>query len=415
MVFVSQSTDGTSRLFTRRLDQPKAVRLSGTESAYAPFFSPDGQWVGFFAQGKLKKTRIDGGEPISLCDAPHGRGASWGEDGNIIAALDTLTGLSQVPPEGGKAISVTELRLEAGERTHRWPQVLPGGKAVLFNVSTTYVNYDEAGIAVVSLTDHRRKIVLEHAGMYPRYLPSGHLAYVTKGSLFAVPFDLDRWEVRGAATLLEEVSNNPNLGFGQLDFSRSGTLAYRTGGTEGLRTLQWLDGTGKVVSLGTEPASYNFPRLSRYAMPRLVLTVNQGSSSDLWIYDWKRGSKTRLTNGLVNAYPVWSPDGRFVVFHSVGGMFWTRADGAGKPQPLTQSKNVQFPTSFHPDGTRLVFSELNPGAGADIRIVPVESGSGQLRAGEPQLFLKTPTVSPFAAFSPETMAGGLCGRMNREL
>ena len=212
LVFVSQGQDGTRRLFTRRLDQPKAVRLSGTEGAYAPFFSPDGQWVGFFAEGKLKKTRIDGGEPVSLCDAPAGRGGSWGEDGNIIAALDPQAGLSQVPPEGGKA----DLRYGVGSGEGRYPSLAAGlagrqGRAV--HVSTEYGYYDEAGIAVVSLKDHRRKTVLEHAGMYPRYLPSGHLVYVTKGTLFAVPFDLDRLEVRGAATLLEEVSSNPHVGF----------------------------------------------------------------------------------------------------------------------------------------------------------------------------------------------------------
>jgi serine/threonine-protein kinase len=111
LVFISQGADGTRHLFTRPLDQPKATRLSGTEGANAPFFSPDGQWVGFFAQGKLKKTRIDAGEPISLCDAPQGRGGTWDDDGNIIAALDTLTGLSLVPREGGKAIPLTELGL----------------------------------------------------------------------------------------------------------------------------------------------------------------------------------------------------------------------------------------------------------------------------------------------------------------
>jgi serine/threonine-protein kinase len=244
LVFVSQASDGTRRLYARRLDQPKAGQLSGTEGAYAPFFSPNGEWVGFFAQGKLKKARIDGGEPVSLCDAPTGRGASWGEDGNIIAALDPLAGLSQVPSEGGKPISLTKLNQEV-ESTHRWPQVLPGGKAALFNASIAYSNYDEAGIAVVSLKDHRMKTLLDHAGMYPRYLPSGHLTYVTKGTLFAVPFDPDQLEVRGTATLLQEVSSNPNLGFAQLDFSQNGTLAYWTRGSEGLRTIQWLDRSGR--------------------------------------------------------------------------------------------------------------------------------------------------------------------------
>jgi eukaryotic-like serine/threonine-protein kinase len=272
--------------------------------------------------------------------------------------------------------------------------------AVLFTSSIRYGNFDEAEIVVVSLKDHRRKTLLKHAGMYPRYLPSGHLIYVTKGTLFAVPFDLDQLEVRGTATILEEVSGNPNLGFAQLDFSRSGTLAYRTGGTEGLTTIQWLDGAGETASFVTEPAFYQFPHFSPDG-GRLAYLVSQGSSTDLWIYDWQRGSKTRLTNGLEAAYPVWRPDGRFVVFQAAGGMFWTRADGAGKPQPLTQSKGHPLPSSFTPDGTRLVFSELTPGAGAEIRTLPVESGSGQLRAGEPQVFLKTAALNAFPGFSPD--------------
>jgi serine/threonine-protein kinase len=220
--------------------------------------------------------------------------------------------------------------------------------------------------------------------------------------LFAVPFDLDGLEVRGQAKLvLEEVSNDTTFGFAQFDFSGTGTIAYRSGRAEGLRTIQWLDGAGKTESFGAEPAAYYFVRLSPDGS-RLALMVSQGSSSDLWIYDSQRGSKTRLTNGMgVNAYPVWSPDGRFVVFQSAGGIFWTRADGAGKPQPLTQSKISQFPTSFTPDGTRLVFTELTSGAGADIRTVPVENRSGQLWAGQPELFLKTAAVNTFAAFSPD--------------
>jgi serine/threonine-protein kinase len=398
LVFVSQSADGTRRLFTRRLDQPNAVRMSGTEGAYAPVFSPDGQWVGFFAQGKLKKTRIDGGEPISLCDAPAGRGASWSEDGTIIAALDPLGGLSQIPPEGGKTTSVTTL--SPGENTHRWPQVLPGRQAALFNASVNYGNYDEADIAVVSLKEHRRKNLLAHAGMFPRYLPSGHLVYVTKGMLFAVPFDADRLEVRGPATMLEEVLSNPNMGSAQLDFSHNGSIAYRIGtGPQGLFTMQWLDAGGKTVPLGTEPATYFFPRLSPDGS-RLATMVLQGASSDLWIYDLLRGSKTLVTRSALG-FLVWSLDGQFVVFQARDGMFWARADGAGQPQPLTQSKNIQYPFSFAPDGRRLVFSELTREGRGEIRTVAVESAAGQLRAGEPQLFLKTATANAFPAFSPD--------------
>jgi serine/threonine-protein kinase len=195
LVYVSQGSEGTRLLFTRRLDEPKAIRLSGTEGAYAPFFSPDGKWVGFFAQGKLKKTRVDGGEPISLCDASAGRGASWAENGSIIAALDSLAGLSEVQSEGGEPVPLTTLNPDV-ESTHRWPQVLPGGNAVLFTASLAYGNFEQGRVAVVSLKDRKTRTLIEHAGMYPRYLPSGHLVYVTKGSLVAVPFDLERLAVR---------------------------------------------------------------------------------------------------------------------------------------------------------------------------------------------------------------------------
>src|SRR5262249_16993791 len=150
-------------------------------------------------------------------------GGSWAENGSIIAGLKTLTGLSVVSSEGGKPTPLTELGY--GELSNRWPQVLPSGQDVLFSIGNSYAAYDEAAIAVVSLKDHRKKTVFAHAGMYPRYLPSGHLTYVTNGSLFAVPFDLVRLEARGAATLLEEVSSNTALGAAQMDVSRSGILA----------------------------------------------------------------------------------------------------------------------------------------------------------------------------------------------
>jgi serine/threonine-protein kinase len=398
LAFVSLGADGIRRLFTRRLDQPKTDKMPGTEGAYAPFFSPDGQWVGFFAQGKLKKTRIDAGDPVALCDAPQGRGASWSEDGSIIAALDPQQGLSQVPAEGGKPVTLTEL--SPGDISNRWPQVLPGGKAVVFMTGIEYANFEGSGIAVVTMNDHRKKILLEHAGMYPRYLPSGHLAYVAKGMMFAAPFDLDRLEVRDAFVPIQEVSSNLNLGYAQFDLSRTGTLAYRSGRTEGLRTIQWLDGEGKTTTFAAEPAGYVYPRLSPDGS-RLVLQVAQGASSNLWIYDWRRGSKTRLTNGLVASNPVWSPDGDFIVFRSATGISWTRADGAATPQALIEAKVFQLPTSFAPDGKRLAFSESVPGSGCDIRTVPVENVSGQLRAGTSEIFVKTTTANAFAAFSPD--------------
>ena len=153
LVYVSES-----RLFTRRLDQAKAMELPGTEGAYSPFFSPDGQSVGFFAQGMLKKVSVEGGAVVSLCDTGSGRGGSWAEDGFIIAALASVGGgLSRIPDAGGQPSALTELDGNRGEVTHRYPQVLPGGKAALFTAHTTATAFDEASIEVVSLADRRGK------------------------------------------------------------------------------------------------------------------------------------------------------------------------------------------------------------------------------------------------------------------
>ncbi len=398
LVFVSQGEDGTRRLFTRGLDEAKPSEMPGTVGASAPFFSPDGQWVGFFAQGKLKKTRLDGGQPHSLYDAPAARGGTWSEDGNIVAALDQQAGLFLVPPEGGSASQFTTLKLEIGENTHRWPYFLPGGKGVLFTASIAYGHYEDANIAVATLKNRTVKTVLERAGMYPRYLPSGHLVYVTKGTLFAVPFDLDRLEVRGTPKILWEVASNPNLGFGQFDFARNGTLAYRTSGAELLRTFEWVDGEGRTTSFGFEPAYYNMPRLSPDGH-RLVYAQSQGSYQDIWTYDIDRGIKNRLTTNGHHVYAVWSPDGRFVVFQGFGGIFWTRADGAGRPQLLIGSKAILLPFSFSPDGKRIAYSEQIPGVGSQIRTARVDDSTGELRVSDPQLFVNTAVGLTFATFS----------------
>ena len=395
LVYVSQG-----RLFTRRLDQPTATELAGTQGAYEPFFSPDGQWVAFFSPGKLQKISVEGGSAITLCDAPVGRGGSWGEDGNIIAALNNNGGLSRIPSAGGPPTPVTDL--QNGETTHRWPQILPGGKAVLFTASTNATAFDGANIEVMSLSDHRRK-TLVRGGTFGRYLPSGHLVYVNRGTLFAVPFDVDRLEVHGTpAPVLDQVGYNAGVGSAQLDFSQTGTLIYRSGGAGGgLLTVGWLDGAGKTQPLLAKPGDYGHPSMSPDGQ-RLAIEVSEGSGTDIWLYDWQRDTMTRLTF-TGNAFnPVWSPDGRYIAFRVLGeGMYVIRSDGSGKPQPLTQSKNLQFPWSFTPDGKRMAFSEQDSKTARDLWTVPLEGDSAGLRAGKPEVFLQTPANERYPSFSPD--------------
>ena len=403
IVYVSTGPDGIRRLSARRLDQSESIPLPGTGGAYAPFFSPDGQWVGFFAGGKLKKTRLDGSEAIALCDAPAGRGASWGEDGRIVAALDVRGGLSLVTSDAGIVTPVTET--EVGELTHRRPQILPGGQAVLFTVNSVPANYESASIAVASLVNNPEKvkrIVLANAGVAPRYLPTGHLVYLTKGTLYAVPFDLARLEVRGTpAPVLEDVSADMAFGTAHLDISGSGTMVYRPGRTTGLRVIQWLNRDGKTESVWEDSAYYQMPRVSPDGS-RLAYVLTEGSNSHIWVYDLQRGTRSRLTSGPgVNSYPIWSSDGQHVVFSSGGGVFSARGDGAERPRRLMKGQRLQFASSFTADGKLLAFYEHAPGGKGLIQTVAVDNSSGQLRVGEPTLFRETPSSYPAPAFSPD--------------
>jgi Tol biopolymer transport system component len=273
---------------------------------------------------------------------------------------------------------------------------------VLFTAHTAIAGFDGANIEVMSFADHRRK-TLVRGGTFGRYLPSGHLVYVNRGTLFAVPFDVDRLEVHGTpAPVLDQVGYNAVQGSAQLDFSQNGTLIYRDGGAGGgLLTVAWLDGAGKEQPLLAKPGAYSNPSLSPDG-ERLAMDVSDGSGTDMWVYDWRRDTMTRLTFTGKENRPVWSPDGRYTVFNAVGeGLSVIRSDGSGKPQPLTQSKNSQVPWSFTPDGKRLAFMEQDLKTSYDLWTVPLESDSAGLHSGKPEVFLQTPADERYPSFSPD--------------
>jgi serine/threonine-protein kinase len=395
LVYVSQN-----RLFTRQLDQDQATELPGTEGAYAPFFSPDGQWVAFFDGGKLKKVSVAGGAVIVLCNALNGMGGSWGEDGTIIAALPQLGGLRRISADGGAPAPLTELDREHGEVVHRWPQILPGGKAVLFTAYTLLSGAyeDLAHIEVMSLVDRRKKTLLR-GGTYGRYVPSGHLLYVNRGRLWAVPLDLGALEVRGSpAVVLNQVAYSSANGGAEFEASRTGTLVYRSGGGgSGLFTVQWLESDGKTRVLVPKPGDYSRPRLSPDGR-RLAMEHGQ----DISVYDLERDQMTHVTfDGKPKAGPLWSPDGRHIVYGGFEGLSWTRANGAVKPQLLIRTKHVAAPYSFTPDGKRLAYMELDPETSYDVWTVPVENDGTGLRAGKPEVFLQTPAAELYPSFSPD--------------
>jgi predicted Ser/Thr protein kinase len=386
------------RLLTRRLNQSKPTELPGTDGAFAPFLSPDGQWVGFFAGGKLNKISVEGGAVVPLADIPVSGGASWGMDGNIIVSLNIAKGLARVPESGGAPTIVLEPA--AGEVALVAPQLLPGGKAVLF-VAYRELDLNTASIEVFSFADRRRK-TLVRGGTSPHYLASGHLVYTNKGTLFAIPFDVDRLETHGPAVpVLDDVAYATQTGFADVDSSATGALVYRRGsGGAGLFTIQWLDRAGKQEALRAKPGNYADVRLSPDGK-RLAMTVTEGGNQDVWVYDPQRDAMTRLTFGAGSyADPIWSPDGRYVVFGALGkGIYWARADGSGQPQPLTQSKIFQFTASFAPDGRRLAYFEFT--APIQMWTLPLEDQAGQLKGGRPVQFLKSQFTNAVPKFSPD--------------
>ena len=408
LAFVARGAGGKEQLATRPLDQANPTFLAGTENASDPFFSPDGQWIGFFADGKMKKISIQGGAALTLCDAPSARGASWGEDGNIVVTLNApIGGLSRVLAAGGTPQVLTKPG-DKNEATHRWPQILPGGEAVLFTGATATINgaFDDASIQVLSLKTGQWKTV-QQGGYFGRYLATsnraGQLVYVHQGTLLGVAFDLDRLEVRGTpAPLLEDVAGDQVTAGGQFDVSRNGTFVYLGGKSSVTWPLVWLDSTGKTEPLLASPGAYYSPRLSPDGK-RMAVSV---STNAIAVYDSQRDTMTPLTfKPQFTNYPVWTPDGKHIVFEAAAAagttLQWARSDGAGESQPLLESKTGLRPYSFSPDGMRLAFSEDRVDSGSDLWTLPLDlSDPEHPKAGKPELYLRT-MFGDEPAFSPD--------------
>ncbi len=390
-------------LATRTLDQANATALPGTAGAEDPFFSPDGQWLAFFAEGKLKKVDVQGGALVTLCDSPRDRGGSWGDDDGIVfqASPSINAPLLRVSGQGGALKPVT--KLEPGDVTHRWPQVLPGSAAVLFTNATQPANYDTANLDVQSLKSGQRKTVL-HGGYYGRYLATangGYLTYIREGTLFGVPFNAERLEARGTpAPLIESVASEPGAGSAQFDISQTGVLVYRSGNSGKGQTIAWLDSTGRTTLLMTKPALLR-PRFSPDGK-RLAYHRPGNKARDIWVYDLERDTHTQLTfTSTATTHMSWMPDGKHLVYGSGSppyALWWIRADGSGEPQSLLEAKNPLWPQSVAPDGRRVAFVEST----SDIFTLPLDLGDPEHpKPGKPEPLLATPAVEREAAFSPD--------------
>ncbi len=431
MVFVAQSAGQPKQLFVRKLDQLLAAPLAGTDEAESPFFSPSGEWIAFFSGGKLKKVSVTGGAAVPLCDAPNGRGGTWAEDDTIIFSPNNTQSIKLLRVSASGGTPAVFGTFGEGATTQRWPQALPGGKAVLYTEHNAGSAFDDANLVVAPLPGWPAEAsakavgspkIIVRGGYYGRYVPSGlasanssergrgHLLYMQQGTLFAMPFDLDRLEPVGQAVpALEGLEASPGIGSAQLAFSADGTLVFVPGVAQAaINQIDWMTRDGKTSALRSAKSSWSNPKFSPNGQ-QIALEIYDGKQRDIWVYDWARDTMTQLTfDAGDDRYPVWTPDGKHIAFASdrakkgALNLYWVNADGTGEPTRLTDSPNSQVPASWHPSGKFLAFFENRSTTGYDLMMLPMDGDAVRgWTPGKPTVFLTTPATEVTPMFSPD--------------
>ena len=382
----------TTQLVVRPLDSSSARALQGTFGAVSPFISPDGAWIGFFANGKLKKVPFGGGSVTEICDAPDGLGGSWSSTGTIVFAAATAGGLQQVRDSGGTPSRATDLDVSRGEFSHRWPQFLPDGDTVLFTIGTVG-EWGEAEIAAQSLRTGKRTSILK-GGTNPRYLTSGHLAYAHDRAIWIVPFDSRRLTISGAAVRALDGVNTSVDGAAHFAGSQNGAVTYYPSVAWSARRLIIVDGTTQTP-LAAPPHAYVTPRVSVDGS-KVVLGVAD-DVEHVWAYDMSAGTLSQLTFEAANRAPIWSPDGKRIVFASnrngALNLFALPSGADGPVERMTTSDALQIAGSWSPDGAMLAFMEQHPSTGRDIWLMR--------RGGERVALVNTDADESAPRFSPD--------------
>jgi Tol biopolymer transport system component len=379
------SADGRTLLFVAEGERPPAVfrrsfdrlavqRIEGTDGAEQPLLSPDGRWIAFFAGGMLRKIPADGGSAVALAEARAPRGASWAPDGSIVYSPLFNSALYRLRSTGGAPAAVTTLENEKGERSHRWPQVLPDGRTVLFTVGlvTSPGDYDGAQIEAVRLDSGERRVVLRGARM-ARYTAAGYLVYQRGATLLAVRFDPARLETSGEPFAIQDgVGGDTSSGAGYFAVSAAGTVALAPETSiPNERVLVLVDRAGRETELAAPPAPFNTPRFSPDGR-RIAFAIGGGAAGDddVYVFELASARLQRLTFGLGHGLPAWSPDGERVVYTNgrsgETGMISKRADGGGEEVQIHKTAGVNIAEGWLPDG-RLVITDAQ--GTFDIRVL----------------------------------------------
>jgi serine/threonine-protein kinase len=394
---------GRSQLFLRSVDRDEPTPIAGTEDASDPFFSPEGEWVGFFARGSLQKVRVDGGSPVVMAAARAGAGATWTADNTIIYGGGPGGGLARVSAStGSRTIGAPDdapiviATPAAGSRDLRfgWPDVLPGDRGVLF----TSITLAGSDVGVIDLRTGKRTLIAEHAA-FARYAPTGHVVFERQGRLEAAAFSLNTLTTTSAPSpIVSGVSRGDMLEGPRFAFSRTGALVYVPATIdEQDAPLHWLDARGQLERVPL-PSPRNGSIDIAPNQRQLALTMDGESGPSVWVGDVAEGDLRRFINDGQSVSPAWRPDGLEIAFaFSKAGpfnLFVKPIDGSAGPAPLIESPWNQFPTSWMPDASQLAFTEFQPLTGADIWVLDV--ATHQRRALVRTLFDET-----WARFSPD--------------
>ncbi|MHC4310693.1 MAG: serine/threonine-protein kinase, partial [Planctomycetota bacterium] len=377
LAYVEKGTDKRRIIYVREMSKLKAKILFGTEGASSVFFSPNGEWIGYFDsfEGKLKKVPVGGGEPMVVCKCNDFRGASWRADDIIVVSSGKKDGLWSISASGNGLRQLTIPDPNRGEFTYSWPQFLPDGKRILFTIAR-HGGFDEYEFGVYSLETDILKILYKGSSN-ARYLPTtGHIVYARKETVFAVRFDLERLSLTGShVPVIRNVKASGNY-LSHFTTADNGALAYIPvpGPTTQLRPVL-VTREGQAQPLSTTLRDYHSVSISPDGT-KVLFDVWGGRPAGIWIYDVKQNTLVPFTSDRSGGFPIWAPDGKHIIFRSEGPLYRQKTDGSGKAE-LLANINVKRLTSCSPDGKQLLVTIEDPNLGNDIWVVPVEKESRQ--------------------------------------
>ncbi len=372
--------EGTTRLFLRELDGAAPRPQPGTEGARAPFVSPDGRWIGFFAGGALKKIAVSGGVPVEVCEASSNPGGAWGADGTIVFSKSWTSGLVAVSADGGAPRVLTTPG--AGETGHWAPAFLPGGQQLVYTIFPKEGSLNLASLVLLDLASGETTRL--GAGAFAAPVPGGGLLYFRAGVYELAPYDTDKREIAGPPRIVfEEAPAVDPEGSRErfVSVSDTGVVAF-VGREDALvsapRSLHWVSREGALERLPLPPKTYNGPAVSPDGR-RVAFAALEHGEYDLWVSGVESASAERLTRESNNHGAEWRPDGRGFAFVSLRlgsfDVFWQEVGAGAAPEPLATGPEDMEPGTFTPDGRAIAIERYSEDAGRDILLLDVATKS----------------------------------------